>query len=237
MADMSAGFITIAVIAATLIGSAACQRTPPPQAEQTSTPATTSAQAVQPGAPGHDSTVVSHASIPVPPHTAADTTFMQGMIHHHAQALEMVNLLNTNTDTPAMKLLGERIRISQTDEIKMMKNWLSERHEAVPEEHPDHSMSMPMAGMPGMSIPMATMPGMLSETQMAALAKAKGKAFDKLFLEGMIQHHGGALVMVQDLFAAPGAGQDSIVFDFASHVDADQRMEITRMRKMLEEMK
>ena len=216
--------------------ASACQRTAPPAAEQ-KTPGNAGAQAIQPGAPGHDSSIVTHASILVPPHTAADTTFMQGMIHHHAQALEMVALLNTNTDTPAMKLLGERIRISQTDEIKMMKNWLSERHEAVPEEHPDHSMSMPMAGMPGMSMPMATMPGMLSEAQMAALAKAKGKAFDKLFLEGMIQHHGGALVMVQDLFAAPGAGQDSIVFDFASHVDPDQRMEITRMRKMLEEMK
>ena len=235
MPGPSARFITVAAIALASFASG-CQRTPPPAAEQKAA-ANASAQGVQPGAPGHDSSIVTHASIPVPPHTAADTTFMQGMIHHHAQALEMVALLNTNTDTPAMKLLGERISISQTDEIKMMKNWLSERREAVPEQHPDHSMSMPMAGMPGMSMPMEMMPGMLSEAQMTALAKAKGKAFDKLFLEGMIQHHGGALVMVQDLFASTGAGQDSIVFDFASHVDADQRMEITRMRKMLEEMK
>ncbi len=235
MAGLSARFVAIVAIAVAPAVSA-CERTPPPAADHQAPPAP-AAQGVQPGAPGHDSAVLTNATIPVRPHTAADTTFMQGMIHHHAQAVEMVGLLEKNTDTPAMKLLGQRISISQTDEMKMMKNWLTERHEVVPEEHPDHHMTMPMAGMPGMSMPMETMPGMLSEAQMAALAKAKGKAFDKLFLEGMIQHHGGALVMVQDLFAAPGAGQDSVVFDFASHVDADQRMEITRMRKMLEEMK
>jgi uncharacterized protein (DUF305 family) len=236
MAVTFARIVAAAVIAAAWVAGDACQRA---ATDQNSSPAKTTAQprAVQPGAPGTASAVVDKAPMSVPPHTPADTSFMQGMIHHHAQAIEMVKLLDANTDTPAMRLLGQRISISQTDEIKLMKTWLTERHEAVPMEHPDGRMTMAMRGMPDMQEPMAMMPGMLSEAQMAALAKAKGKAFDKLFLEGMIQHHGGALVMVQDLFASPGAGQDSAVFDFASHVDADQRMEISRMRKMLEEMK
>jgi uncharacterized protein (DUF305 family) len=236
MAGTSARIVRIALASAVWVASGACQHA---SSDQNNTSAKTNAQpaAVQPGAPGTDSAIVDRATVSVPPHTPADTNFMQGMIHHHAQAIAMVKLLDANTDTPTMRLLGQRIRISQNDEIKMMKNWLTERHEAVPTEQPDGSMTMAMRGMPDMQMPMAMMPGMLTTAQMATLGKAKGKAFDKLFLEGMIQHHGGALVMVQDLFASPGAGEDSVVFDFASHVDADQRMEISRMRKMLEEMK
>ncbi len=184
---------------------------------------------VKPGAPGQPTTTLS-----APPeksiakYTPADAKFMQGMLHHHAQAIEMVDLLKTRTQRKDMKLLGLKIEVSQNDEMKMMRNWLKDRGEEVPMDH-GHGQMMMMSGG-GMMPPM---PGMLTEKQMKALAAAKGPAFDKLFLNGMIQHHLGALTMVDELFATPGAGQESIIFDFASHVDADQRMDISRMRAML----
>jgi uncharacterized protein (DUF305 family) len=148
---------------------------------------------------------------------------MQGMIHHHAQALDMVELLKTRTTSEDMRKLAERIEISQADEIKMMEKWLQARGKEVPHQ---------MAGMPGMPM----MPGMLSDDQMKQLAAARGPAFDRLFLEFMIQHHAGALTMVKELFATPGAAQDSDIFAFASDVDADQRAEIARMSTMLKEL-
>jgi uncharacterized protein (DUF305 family) len=127
-----------------------------------------------------------------------------------------------------LRALGARISSSQTDEIKMMKRWLAARGEAI---------SMAMPGMPDMDRlghPMALMPGMLTPEQMASLRKAKGSEFDRLFLSGMIQHHGGALTMVKDLFDTAGAGQDAELFDFATDVDNGQRAEIKIMRAMLE---
>lgn len=184
---------------------------------------------VKPGAPGQPTTTLSKPpEKSIAKYTAADTKFMQGMIHHHAQAIEMVELLKTRTQRKDMKLLGLKIEVSQNDEMKMMRNWLKDRGEEVPMDH-GHGQMMMMSGG-GMMPPM---PGMLTEQQMKALAAAKGPAFDKLFLNGMIQHHIGALTMVDELFATPGAGQESIIFDFASHVDADQRMDISRMRAML----
>ena len=157
-------------------------------------------------------------------HAKADTEFMQGMIGHHAQALEMTALLYTRTNRPDMKLLAERIDVSQGDEIKMMKRWLELRGETVPNEHAHH-----MGG--------ALMPGMLTMEQMDRLGAAKGDEFDRLFLEAMIYHHLGALKMVADLFAVPGAAQNGEIFDFASHVDGDQKMEILRMQGMLKTIK
>jgi uncharacterized protein (DUF305 family) len=131
-----------------------------------------------------------------------------------------------------MRKLGLRIQVSQTDEIKMMQQWLQARGQTVPDPHALH---MPGMVMPGMDHgPM--MPGMLTPEEMAHLAELKGAAFDRFFLEGMIRHHGGALTMVRELFATPGAGQDSDIFAFASDVDADQRMEIDRMNSMLREL-
>jgi uncharacterized protein (DUF305 family) len=182
---------------------------------------------VQPGAPGKPSRELSAAEQPkavASKHTPGDTKFMQGMIGHHAQAVEMVELLKTRTDREDMRMLGMRIEVSQNDEIKMMKLWLQARGEAVPSEHAHH--------MPG-----GLMPGMLTEAEMAKLRAAKGAAFDRLFLEGMIRHHGGALVMVQELRQSPGAMQEAEISDFATHVDADQRMEILRMNTMLKGLK
>jgi uncharacterized protein (DUF305 family) len=190
--------------------------------------ATANAPIVQPGAPGQDSKVVQaeqardNSKVQFTP---ADVKFMQGMIHHHAQALDMTELLATRTNSDDMKKLALRISVSQTDEIKMMRRWLTVRGQEVPGEHAHH--------MPGAPL----MPGMLNAEEMARLAAAKGTEFDRLFLEGMIKHHGGALTMVHDLFATPGAGQDSEIYAFASDVDADQRMEIDRMAAMLAALK
>lgn len=181
---------------------------------------------VQPGAPGEATRVIGAdkaADVSRVGHTAADARFMQGMIAHHAQAVEMTELLSTRTSSEAMRKLGERIQVSQTDEIKMMEHWLSTRGEEVPSAHAHH--------MTGGTL----MPGMLTQEEMDRLAATRGPEFDRLFLEGMIKHHQGALVMVKELFATSGAAQDSDVFAFASDVDADQRMEIDRMRGMLKE--
>lgn len=147
----------------------------------------------------------------------ADVRFMRGMIVHHAQALEMTDLVAERADDEDLHRLARRIEISQIDEIDSMRRWLESRGEPLPEEH-GHGPSMP---------------GMLTDAQMERLAGAEGARFDRLFLEGMIQHHEGALVMVEELFAIEGAGQEAEIFVFASHVDADQRAEIARMRDVL----
>jgi uncharacterized protein (DUF305 family) len=132
--------------------------------------------------------------------------------------------------------LGVRISHSQSDEMKFMERWLESRGEPVTRTMPGmHNMNMSSHSMPGMDMSKHStlMPGMLTEQQMAALRKAKGKEFDHLFLSGMIQHHGGALVMVKDLFDTAGAGQDAELFNFASDVDSGQRAEIRIMQTML----
>jgi uncharacterized protein (DUF305 family) len=182
----------------------------------------------QPGAPGQSSRIVTSAeatNLVNVRHTAADVRFMQGMIGHHAQALEMTALLATRTESEEMRTLARRIELSQADEIKMMQEWLADRGESLPDPHAHHR--------PGAHL----MPGMLTAEEMARLADAKGAAFDELFLEYMIKHHAGALIMVEELFAQAGAGQESEIFAFASDVDADQRMEIDRMRAMLAKSK
>ena len=175
-------------------------------------------------------------------YTAADVRFVHHMVAHHAQALAMTSLVPARTTRPDMRLLAERIDVSQKSEIAMMQRWLKARGEEIPDfaAHHDmsghvmtgHDMSMPAASTPGMATSGMLMPGMLTPEQMAALSSASGPEFDRLFLEGMIQHHEGALVMVADLFATQGASQESEIFRFASDVDADQRAEIRRMRTM-----
>ena len=197
-----------------------------------------SAQApiVQPGAPGMSSKIISSAAAAVPwhPPSEADFSFMEGMIMHHSQAVEMVDLLRTRGLSKNLKSFGDRISISQTDEIKYMKQWLADRGRPVSEGHN-------MADMKGMdhsmmnhgAMAMPLMPGMLTPEQMKTLAAAKGAAFDHLFLTGMIQHHGGALTMVEDLFNTAGAGQDAVLFDFATDIENTQSAEIKIMQGML----
>jgi uncharacterized protein (DUF305 family) len=179
---------------------------------------------VQPGAPGHASQAISAdkaVDLSRVQFTPADVRFMQGMIGHHAQAVEMTALVPSRTSREDMRKLALRIEVSQADEIKMMQRWLEVRGQAVPGPHALH--------MHGATL----MPGMLTADEMSRLAEAKGAEFDRLFLEGMIKHHDGALTMVQDLFGTPSAGQEAEIFAFASDVDADQRAEIERMRGML----
>jgi uncharacterized protein (DUF305 family) len=155
---------------------------------------------------------------------------MQGMIMHHSQAVEMTALMPTHTQNKDLLLLGARISRSQSDEIKFMQHWLQARGEPT---------SMAMPGMPDMDMsghPMALMPGMLTPQQMEALRNAKGAEFDRLFLVGMIQHHGGALTMVKDLMDTAGAGQTGDLFDFVTDVDSGQRAEIRIMQSMLEKV-
>ena len=187
---------------------------------------------VQPGAPGQPSKVLPPSTRAVlPPRSQADVDFMQGMIMHHAQAVEMSGLIPTHSQNKDLQMLGAKISSSQQAEIKFMKEWLAARGESI-------SKSMP--GMPDMDNsgrPMKLMPGMLSPEQMDALRKAKGTEFDRLFLQGMVQHHGGALTMVDDLFNTAGSGQTADVFDFATDVDTGQRAEIRIMESMLDKLK
>jgi uncharacterized protein (DUF305 family) len=182
---------------------------------------------VQPGAPGKPSkTLPSSTRATLPPRSQANVQFMQGMIMHHAQAVEMTALIASHTENKDLRSLGARISISQSDEIKFMKRWLAARGESISMAMPDMDMS---------HRPMALMPGMLTPEQMEALSKARGAGFDHLFLTGMMQHHNGALIMVKDLFDTPGAGQDADLFTFATDADNTQRAEIKIMQAMLEE--
>ena len=183
---------------------------------------------VQPGAPGAPTKTLAPSTRPIlPPRSAADVEFMQGMIMHHEQAVEMTAMIPSHTENKDLRALGARISSSQSDEIKFMKRWLALRGETVPK---------PVEKMPGMNMSrdaIALMPGMLTAEQMDALRKAKGREFDHLFLAGMIQHHNGALSMVKDLFNSAGAGQDAELFDFATDADNTQRAEIRIMESML----
>ena len=199
-----------------------------PQAFAQQTDPASAPAIVQPGAPGEPSKTLPASTRPtLPPLSNADVEFMQGMIMHHSQAVEMTALIASHTQDKSVHSIGAKITSSQTDEIRMMQRWLAARGQAT-------SMSMP--DMPGMDMsghPMPLMPGMLSPEQMNALKKAKDAEFDRLFLAGMIQHHGGALVMVKDLFDTAGAGQDADIFNFATDVDNTQRAEIKIMQNML----
>ena len=162
------------------------------------------------------------------PYTEADVRFMSDMIGHHAQALVMAGWAPTHGANPSVRTLAARIINAQQDEIATMQQWLGDRGQPVPEARLT-AWRMTMDGMePGM-----LMPGMLTEAQMQALDQATGPGFDRLFLKDMIQHHRGAVTMVQQLFDTPGAARDETVFKFANDVNADQSTEIARMETML----
>ena len=186
---------------------------------------------VQPGAPGEPTRKLpSSSSAVLPPRSPKDIEFMQGMIVHHAQAVEMVALMKARTDNEALLRLGARISHTQAEEIGFMKRWLESKGEKVSPMMP--GMDMPGHDMKGHHM---MMPGMLTPKQMEDLAGAQGAEFDRLFLVGMIQHHIGALVMVKDLFETAGAGQDAELFNFATDIDSGQRAEIRIMQSMLGE--
>lgn len=187
---------------------------------------------VQPGAPGEPTRTLDSAALAEmaqPGYSEADVRFVQGMIRHHAQALEMVELLRDRTTREDLLQLGLRIEISQEDEIELMERWLRQRDEA-PEPTADPSAEG--RGDEAAEPP----PGMLTPRQMASLVQEPDPTFELRFLELMIEHHEGALEMVDRLFGSPGSGQVPSVFHIAAEVQADQAMEIQRMREMLEEV-
>lgn len=185
---------------------------------------------VQPGAPGEPSRELTaqeldELDVQPPAHNEADVAFMQGMLVHHAQALDMTALVPDRAAREDLPLFAERMEISQRDEMDLITSWLEARDETVPDlddEHAHHGHA-------------ELMPGMLTDEELAQLEAASGPAFDRLFLVFMTHHHEGALEMVSDLFAA-GGGQEPEVFAFANHVDADQRVELARMAEMLAEL-
>ena len=162
------------------------------------------------------------------PYTKADIAFMSGMIHHHAQAIQISNWAPSHDASPSIIRLTERIINAQKDEINLMQTWLRDRNQVVPTPNPA-GMPMKMDGMDHIM----PMPGMLNEEQLKQLEAVRGEEFDRLFLTFMIQHHRGAVEMVRTLFANRGAGQDETVFKFASDVEVDQSTEIKRMVQML----
>lgn len=163
------------------------------------------------------------------PYTKADIEFMSGMIGHHSQAVKMAGWAESHGASKSLQIFCGRIAMAQTAEIGLMSAWLKDRNQPVPEPDP-RGMKMQMNG----TTMYMMMPGMLTEAQMAQLDSARGVNFDRLFLTFMIQHHRGAISMVDTLFNTPGAGQDEIVFKFANDVQADQSTEIDRMEQMLE---
>lgn len=168
--------------------------------------------------------------------TEADVNFMTGMIGHHAQALIMSRLAPENDASPAIQRLASRIINSQQDEIKSMQTWLSRRDQPVPEVHID-GLSLMIHGINGhMGHDHTSMPGMLSDAQLEQLSEARGTEFDRLFLRYMIDHHQGAVTMVDTLVSTDGAAQDEDAFRLAADINADQMTEIERMRLMLEEI-
>lgn len=214
-----------ALLLACLLVLGACRAGTPGAPEVAGAPEPAPPRTVQPGAPGEPARVLQpgHLSaIPPAPHTEADVRFMRGMIPHHVQALEMAALVEERTDRPEIHLIARRIALSQRDEIALMQRWLAARHEPPGDEHAHHAHG-----------DHAYMPGMLTAADMQRLAAARGTAFDRLFLEYMIMHHQGAIIMVAELFSTPGAAQEPELYQFAAHVDADQQMEIERMRRLL----
>lgn len=231
--------LTAAVILALLTGTSPGGQTPP---------------IFNPGAPGEASRVISATEAVELSRTtfnAADVTFMQHMIVHHAQAVEMVELLREQGADATVQRLGERIALSQEAEMAIMREWLTVRGQSVemagmdhaahpapaaPAGHDHHAMTQPAQGAQASADDTPVMAGMLSPRQMRTLAATRGTAFDKLFLEGMIQHHQGAIDMVDALMATPDAAEDPTLSDFTSSVIADQSAEILRMQTLLSDL-
>lgn len=187
---------------------------------------------VQPGAPGEGTRTLTPEeleNVERTGHTEADVRFMQEMLHHHAQALRMTSLVPRRSTRRDIALLAKRIDLSQTSEIELMRKWLEARNEAAPELHPAHGH----AHGTGQG---RLMPGMLTEPQLKRLARARGRAFDRLFLRSMIYHHRGAVKMVEELYAGNG-GSESEIDAFARHVDSDQQIEIDRMQDLLAKLR
>ncbi|HET9996997.1 MAG TPA: DUF305 domain-containing protein [Nocardioides sp.] len=215
--DRRLGRTTVA-LAVLVLGMAGCTSEPKSEPEEATAPV------VQLGAPGESNTTLSPEeaeSLDAPAYTEADVAFVQGMIPHHQQALEMTALVGDRADDPDLTAIAERIEVSQVAEIDQLEGWLTARGESVSGMHAGHG-----DGEHGM-------PGMLTPQEMARLERASGPRFDRLFLLGMIRHHEGAVGMVEALLTEGEGGQESEVFQLASHIGSDQQVEIAAMKRKL----
>jgi uncharacterized protein (DUF305 family) len=217
------GWVLVSGLVLTVAGCSVATRQPAPARDGPGAPATVSRSPAE----------QARADSGRPAYTAADVRFIQGMIAHHAQAVRMARWAATHGASESVQILAGRIDVGQRDEIAFMQRWLRERRQPIPDPDARHDMGSHRMPMPGTSAAGTLTPGMLTPEQLAQLDAARGSEFDRLFLTFMIQHHEGALTMVQQLFSSPGAGQDVNVFRFASDVEADQTTEIERMRTML----
>jgi uncharacterized protein (DUF305 family) len=207
----------IVVLAACVLALAACSGAE----EQPARTAGEGAPIVQLGAPGERNRVLTPeeaSELPVPSFTQADVEFVRMMMTHHAQALEMTAMVESRTTSDDLPLLAKRMDVSQRDEIAMMQQWLEDRDQSTTISH-EH----------------AQMPGLLTPEQITQLSEAEGAEFDELFLQSMIYHHEGALVMVEDLLTGGEGAQETQIFQIAQHIDSDQRVEISRMKQLLAE--
>jgi uncharacterized protein (DUF305 family) len=205
--------VVTAAIAISIVGCSA---------EEPERPAST-APVVQLGAPGEPNRSLSPdeaAAITGPAYVEQDVTFIRHMLYHHEQAMTMTGMVEERTENERIRLLAERMAVSQESEMDQMEDWLAQRNETVVDPRdPDHSHAA------------ATMPGLLTDEEMAALEAASDEDFDRLFLESMIRHHEGAVRMVYDLYS-DGGGNESEVDSIARHVESDQSIEITRMQQL-----
>lgn len=209
-----------AVAAAVLAGCGGSKKDADPAPEAT---ATAAVKVIQPGAPGEPSKEVELTPTPEGGvYNAADVEFMQGMIHHHRQALEMTSMVDDRTQSPSIKVMAKRMHVSQEDEIVWMQKWLRDRKIDPSGEHAAHEF--------------ASMPGMLTEAQLKELQAADGKPFDRLFIKFMTQHHQGAIQMVQQLLGEDDGGHDSDTNAFILGIDSDQGIEIERMAQINEKL-
>ena len=209
----------LAVSALLIAGLTACTGEPEDAAPLPTTPV------VQLGGPGEPNRTLSPdeaAALTSPSYSEDDVLFVRDMLHHHSQAIEMTGFVVDRSDDEDVRLLAERMDISQTDEMAVLEKWLQDRGEPVRDPGASHAHSAD------------SMPGLLTDAEMAQLEAAEGEEFDILFLTFMIKHHQGAIQMVQELYAADG-GQEPEIDTFARHVEADQGIEITRMQRMLAE--
>jgi uncharacterized protein (DUF305 family) len=208
------------------LGSVACTADDPPAQDD-------AAPVVQLGGPGEEGKTLSPdeaEAIEEPTWTDADVEFVQMMLPHHQQALEMTALVEDRAADPDLAQLAERIEVSQQDEIALLEEWLSERGEMVSGMHGEHGGHGDHGDQGGGH---QDMPGMLTPAQLDQLARAEGRRFDRLFLQGMIRHHEGAVVMVETLLTGGEGGQESEVFQLASHIGTDQQVEIAAMKERL----
>jgi uncharacterized protein (DUF305 family) len=187
---------------------------------------------VRPGAPGASSSTLAPSELGRPETVAptrADVDFVEGMIHHHHQALVMADYVVSRGSSADLKVLARRLRIGQDSEITQMRQWLEDNRGAVPD-----GPSSAHTGDHGGSAHL--MPGMLTAAELARLAASSGREFDRLFLQYMIRHHQGALTMIEQLYAAGGGSQSELDY-LIRHIDTDQTVEITRMRRLLQTLR